>query len=288
VISGSYIESIDCDGPKSCDGAVIVVNEPKEHFLLNCAGIDACNGMQIEVHLAGPPPGFRCADTLNKDILPFSKIVCSDTMSCQGIQITVHNGGCNKVIIEEFICSQPNACNGLNLSLLGDVDIASCECGPSCNNAVGISQCFQNLEKYLCSDSITCMGQTKTITNPANAFKFECIATGACKASNFKIEFNENLPEPITFLDAFKFSGISSANGATFIIDNQQTVQLTVGVIECSGTASCLATTFITGPNVVISEINCANNACNGCKIKQSQYDQGIPCDPSATQFLPI
>merc|ERR1719242_1662860 len=90
VMVTQFMYQIKCDGPRSCQDAVITVNFPTENFALECTGIDSCNGLRIVVNLPGPPPGYMCGP---KGELPFSKILCSANRACESLEVTVNNQG---------------------------------------------------------------------------------------------------------------------------------------------------------------------------------------------------
>merc|ERR1712154_675744 len=88
-----------------------------------------------------------------------------------------------------------------------------------------------------------CIGASKVVTNPSNAFYVECSNDWSCQNGNFHIELNrEGRTRPTTFFEGFVLSGMNAAKSAVFRIDN--------------------------GYNVEIQNIICAPNACNGCLVK--------------------
>jgi len=220
-----------------------------------------------------------------------SGIQCTNAEACQGMELSINNAGCDKVRIENINCLQSNSCNLAKFDLTGDIEIRNCQCGPSCNTATGLSKCFQNLDRLLCPDPQSCKGQTKTITNTLNNFKFECGNVESCEMAQFTFEYtqDESKPRPVEMLEAFVFGGEYSARGSTFTFVNAQgneqfsqiPVILTIARIECGGRGSCHGTTFITGPNVEVREVICATDSCLGCLIKFDASDSGRPCDPS-------
>merc|ERR1719461_2135402 len=257
--------------------AHFIINEPKANFLLDCAGVDACYGLQIEINIKGPPPGYRCASM--KEVLPFSKLSCSAEGACAGLNITVHNEGCKNVLFDRLECEAAGACTNANFDFIGAIDINECLCGPSCQSANGLNKCFENLPKLVCGDPRQCFGQIQTMLNPQNGFLFECSDVESCASGNFEILIDVNSLEPITFLEGFKIAGTKAAMGTTFVINNaQRGAWITIEAIECSGTFSCIDATFITGNNVIIEDVTCTGNACEGCVLKQTEMDVGIPC----------
>jgi hypothetical protein len=259
---------------------------------LECGGKSSCNALEIEINLPAPPEGYMCDPAVSKPILPISGIECNSDLACQGLDLTINNNGCYKVVIENVDCVQPDSCNAAVFTFNGDVTIQNCHCGPSCGNAVGLDQCYENLEIMLCPDPLSCLGQVQTIVNPVNGFKFICGNVQSCQQGIFTIELNANIkPEPITVFEGFVLGGFNSANGATFIIDNKQgdfsfsgmPILLEVEKIECGGFGSCVGATFVTGDNVQIREVVCAFGACAGCTIKRNVAEPGVPCDPSQT-----
>jgi len=270
VITSSNVLAIHCGGGRSCNNAVISVSNPKPNFSLKCSGIEACNGLKIELNLPVNPEG--CANSVT---LPFSKISCEKSRSCEGLEITINNEGCNKVTIESIDCIEPTSCDQAQFQLIGDIDITQCRVPL---NVGGLSRCFQNMDSFKCSEPEKCMNLNQVITNPANGFVVECSDTRSCQNSNIRIELNQD----VAYLKGFIFSGIQSAENAIFTIDNQQNNALRVESIKCSAYESCVGVTFITGNNVQIDKIECAGNACLGCTVKQTVSDPvGVPCELS-------
>jgi len=239
-----------------------------------------------------------CRPVERKRVFQMSGIQCNNAEACQGMHLSVTNAGCDKVRIENINCLQSNSCNLAQFALTGDIEIANCQCGPSCNTASGLSKCFQNLDRLLCPDPGSCKGQTKTITNTLNNFKFECGNVASCEDAHFTFEYNQDSsrPRPVELLEAFVFGGEYSARGSTFTFVNEQGVDpffnhdliLTIGRIECGGRGACQSTTFITGPNVEIQEVICATDSCLGCLIKMDAADLGRPCDPRQLPEVPV
>jgi len=297
TMEASNVYALDCNGDKSCEGATVRIVDPKPGFLLDCSGMGSCNGLTVDIEFSGPPSGFMCRPMERKQVFPMSGIQCSNAEACQGMELRVHNAGCDKVRIESINCLQSNSCNLAQFDLVGDIEIANCQCGPSCNTASGLSKCFQNLDRLLCPDPSSCKGQRKTITNTLNNFKFECGNVQSCESAQFTFEYNQDSsrPRPVERLEAFTFGGENSARASTFTFVNEQGVDyfskipiiLTIDRVECGGQGSCHGTTFITGDNVEIGEVICATDACLGCIIKRTANDFGRPCDPRQLPEVP-
>eukprot|EP00483_Globobulimina_turgida_P009381 UN09400 len=123
-----------------------------------------------------------------------------------------------------------------------------------------------------------------------NGFEFVCSSVESCRNSNFIIELTDGPSgvepdQPIERLTGFLMGGQFSAQDATFVIENKQGFQMSLGRIDCSGYGSCDGATFITGTTVFVEEINCAPNSCVGCRIKQTVNGPALPCDPA--EILP-
>jgi len=298
TIEASSVYALDCNGDKSCEGATVHIVDPKPGFLLDCSGMGSCTGLKVDIEFTGPPAGYMCRPVDRKRRFPMSGIQCNNAEACQGMELSIHNAGCDKVRIENINCLQSNSCNLASFELVGDIEIANCQCGPSCNTASGLSKCFQNLDRLLCPDPASCMGQTKTITNTLNNFKFECGNVQSCELAQFTFEYNQDSsrPRPVELLEAFVFGGQFSARGSTFTFVNEQGVDpftqipiiLTIGRIECGGAGSCQGTTFVTGSNVEVNEVICATDSCLGCVIKLNANDVGRPCDPNQVPAIPV
>merc|ERR1711971_3781 len=247
----------------------------------------------------GPPPGYMCRPVTQKETFQVSGINCGNEEACQGMSMTINNVGCDSVRIESLNCMEHNACNLAHFDLMGDVELSQCLCGPSCDNAMGISKCFQGLATLLCSDPRACLAQTKTITNPKNLFKLECGNVQSCQSAHFTFVFDEdsNKAEPVRTIETFVFGGMHSARRGTFEIVNAQGVDpftqipviVTLDRIDCGGEGSCVGATFILGQNVQVKEVICAAGACLNCWIKLTADDIGIPCDlKQATLPAPV
>ena len=152
-------------------------------------GLGACNALKIDITLTSTAV---CDTSVAKEIFNIGGIDCGNDLSCQGLEITVNNAGCDKVEIETVECLHDNACNAANFVFIGDIDIKNCQCGPSCDNATGLSKCFKNLAKLECPDPLSCMGANRMITNPMNGFEFKCGSTQSCQNANFHIELNQD------------------------------------------------------------------------------------------------
>jgi hypothetical protein len=233
-----------------------------------------------------------------KNVLQMSGVQCNNAEACQGMELSIANAGCDRVRIENINCLQSNSCNLAQFALSGDIEIANCQCGPSCNTASGLGKCFENLDRLLCPDASSCAMQTKTITNTLNGFKFECGNVESCADAHFTFEYNQDptKPAPVESLEAFVFGGESSAKGSTFTFVNEQGMDpvynhdliVKIERIECGGSGSCQGTTFVTGPNVEIGQVICATDSCLNCVIKLDAADSGRPCDPRQLPTVPV
>jgi len=293
------VNSVNCHGYRSCQDAAMVITDPQPNFLVDCSGLSSCEGLVIDIRFSGPPPGYMCAvdwdPTLTKDLFSISAIECENEAACKGMTLSITNEGCTSVVVQELLCREYDSCSEAAFHLVGDVTLNQCHCGPSCAEASGLSKCFQNLDKVTCNDPQICMEQQRVITNPLNGFLFECGNIESCRNIDVRFELNKdpNRRRPITRFDGLVFGGVNAAFGGVFTFENQQglnepvaegveaqPVLLTVRKIECAQDGSCENAVFVTGPNVLISEVVCATDACYGCLIKEKEGDVGMPCDP--------
>merc|ERR1719229_235918 len=288
VIDGTNVDSVNCNGYRSCQGAKMVITDPKPNFLLDCSGFSSCEDLEIEIRFSGPPAGYMCAvdadPTLVKDIFSIGAIECENEAACKGMKLTINNEGCTSVQIRDLRCLEYDSCSLADFQFIGDVSLNECRCGPSCAEATGLSKCHQNLDKVTCNDPQICMDQTRVITNPRNHFQFECGNIESCMNIDVRFELTADLnrPRPITIFDGLVFGGVNAAFGSVFTFDNQQgldtnvpegtvaePIELTVNKIECSQDGACENAVFVTGDYVTIREVNCATDACYGCLIKE-------------------
>jgi len=298
-IVASAVDSVNCFGYRSCNGAVMVITDPKPNFVLDCTGYAACEDLEIQIVYSGPPPGYMCAvdqdPALEKPLLPIGSIECENEEACQGMRLTVNNAGCSSVRIGALRCSERDSCNLADFDLIGDVSIDQCHCGPSCADATGLSACFQNLAKVECNDPQSCLGQQRVITNPLNNFAMFCGNEESCKDSSVTFEFTAepNKPRAIERMNGLVFGGKSAGENGLFVFNNAQglaepafegatpePVWLTVNKIECGQDSACENAVFVVGDNVSIREFQCALDACYGCLVKHKMSDAGVPCDP--------
>eukprot|EP01083_Nonionella_stella_P144900 453182_1 len=147
TITGTNIAVIDCDALRACQYAKIRITDPTEHFVIECGGVNSCEGMEIEVNFSGAPPGYRCTyinnPTYVKPVFELEGIECAAPSACNSIDITINNeSGCRAVNVELVECIQYNSCNGAVFDLLGDVTLGRCLCGASCGTAVGLESCY--------------------------------------------------------------------------------------------------------------------------------------------------
>lgn len=273
-MSADYVQTVSCHGTSACENAIIHISEPKSGFLLECSGVDSCNNLQIDIRLASQ----ECVG-----VIPILGIRCFDARSCENAQIKIVNTGCNALSIESVQCHRHTSCKQTHFELIGDIEIEQCKCGvgTSCNNAIGLDQCFKTLYKMACGDPSppvdACKGQTRTVLNPANGFIFECKNVRSCQDSDFTIELDETAY--VEQLGPMKLQGYQSAMDAVFTINNLQRFRIEVEYIECSGVESCKGTTFISGELASFKRVICAKDACVGCLIKQNVNDFGTPCN---------
>jgi len=281
-IYADTIFGLICDVDRACAQANVVVDNPAPDFELDCNGPESCAGLQLEVNIGeAPPGGMMCnPDTAGTTVVALEGIVCNSRDACKDMQLTINNIGCDKVVLDSIHCQQPGACNGASFAFNGDIDIVDCFCGPSCNFATGLDKCYQNLERLLCPDPRSCLGMVRTIVNPQNGFFWECGGPNSCAHSQLTLQFNG--AEALTSVDSLKFGGLAAGEGVTVTFENQQVgTVVTVNRIECGGAQSCEDATFITGENVVVEQVICANpDACAGCVLKVNAADLGTPCLP--------
>jgi hypothetical protein len=235
----------------------------------------------IDINLAGPPAGYKCKDVLIKDILDIRGVSCDNDISCEGMEITINNAGCDKLILDSIECNAFESCNAAIFNFIGDIDILQCECGPSCTNAQGLGKCFTNLAQLECPTVEACKDINKRIINPMNSFELKCGDTRSCQNSHFTFELNRQGANAVNYLKGFFLSGESSASGATFQIDNKQGTAVTMELIECSGLNSCTDATFILPESITVTKVLCSLGACENCLIRTSLLDAGRPCDPT-------
>eukprot|EP01084_Bolivina_argentea_P315190 546014_1 len=290
IISAVNAGIIQCDGENACQNAHITIIDPINEFLLNCGGISSCEGLNIDIII--PNTRGNMCNRRMQDIFYITKIACNDNRACKNMQITIENSGCDKVIIRDLECIQPNSCNNANFNLIGDIAIENCQCGASCDTTSGLDQCFMsnlNLYNFACNNERECFQKQKIIENPRNGFEFICAAMRSCSYGEFIIKLNDNPPklEIVEYL-GIKISGDYAAQHATFIIENTQTngKSLDINGIECNGYRACEWTTFITGVGVNINSVSCTYDACDNCYIKESINSVGVPCDPAFVSSL--
>eukprot|EP01083_Nonionella_stella_P065253 170801_1 len=275
-IVGTHVRTVDCDGDRSCQDATITITDPTAAFVLDCGGIESCHNLQIDIYFSEEEGG--CGDQSMMNTFRMDKITCANRRSCEGLQITVNNAGCDVVMIDTLECVQHDACNGAVFDFIGAVGIDHCKCGPSCANAQGLESCYEGLAFLKCTDPRACASQVSTVTNPRNGFEFICSDVSSCMAATFTLELTHDIGKPTSKLGKFIFSGEYAAQGATFIIDNDQAIDMAVELVECAGPMSCYGTTFVLKGSVYIEKFVCAPGACEGCVIKQTSGAAGVPC----------
>mmetsp|Transcript_1709 Transcript_1709/g.2782 ORF Transcript_1709/g.2782 Transcript_1709/m.2782 type:complete len:667 (+) Transcript_1709:111-2111(+) len=276
---------LECNVDRSCAQAVMQIDNPADYFSIDCNGPQSCLGLSLTINIG--IEGQQCDASLADSVVHHLEgLRCNSVESCKDMQITINNRGCNKVVLNNLECMQPESCTGASFQFIGDIDINQCQCGPSCGYTTGLEKCFENLERVLCPDAESCMAVTKTIANPLNYFYLECGGDYSCSDATFNIQLTSVVDrEDVTYFEALKFGGMRSGQRVTVVFDNQQVseiggvVKVVLDRIECSGLESCQDATFITNDNVMINRIVCPSaDACSGCLVKRDAADIGMPC----------
>jgi len=141
VITGSNIKSIDADKAGSMKNAKVTLSSVVADFDLNCIGIGSCEGMKLEINIAGPPPGFMCNPALRGSLIEWASLSCYGQDSCRNMEIVVNNNGCNRIEIQQIECYSPTACANAKFELNGDVTVNNCDLlGSSAGIATGLAQ----------------------------------------------------------------------------------------------------------------------------------------------------
>jgi len=289
IITGVHINGINAIGDGSLRDAKVTVYNPSEEFSLECLGISSCSGLTLEIIIPGPANGMACDPNYRPRQLPLGYINCAQQESCSYMRFSFVNEGCDSYEFDSLSCIQGDSCYGATFDFVGEVEVTACELSGTGHTVTGISKCFENLDRLICSEPSSCRGAHRAITNPANNFMLSCEGTGACYNAVTEIDLNVNAAEPILNFEALKFLGEASGASATIIIRNDQNGQLlTIDRIECLALESCAGTTFVTGYYVGITEIICHPGACFGCKIKTFVDDVAyVPCDPKQDYVVP-
>jgi len=107
----------------------------------------SCENMSFEVVIPGPPPGFECNADIAKEELIMAGIDCGGQESCRGAQITIRNEGCDKIVIDALKCFNADSCTDATFNFVGDIEVATCDLGPSGTSASGLDKCFENLSQ---------------------------------------------------------------------------------------------------------------------------------------------
>lgn len=141
VISGSNIKSIDADKAGSMRNARVTLSSVVADFDLNCIGIGSCEGMKLEINVAGPPPGFMCNPAFSGQTIEWASLSCYGQDSCRNMEIIINNEGCNSIEIQQIECYSPTACAAASFQLNGDVRVNNCDLiGSSAGIATGLAQ----------------------------------------------------------------------------------------------------------------------------------------------------
>jgi len=282
LINALNVAQIECSGDLGCRNSVIRVADPVfPGFKLDCSAMASCEGVQLEVVIPGPPPGYACNPEAASTELVMAGIDCSGQESCRGAQITVRNDGCDKVVVDALKCFATDSCTDAQFNFIGDIDIATCDLGPSGTSARGLEKCFENLSQLKCPDPRSCAGAVRTLLNPMSQFVLHCGNTAACEGAQLTLEYNADAGG-VTRIDGYVFSSEDSGRGATITVRNEQRTGdvITIEKIECSAKNACADATFVLGHDVSIWEVNCGANSCGGCLVKIDAADVGMPCDP--------
>lgn len=126
----------------------------------------------------------------------------------------------------------------------------------------------------------SCAQTIRTINNPPNSFTMECVASGACAASQFTFEYSGGMT---TYLEGIKAGAPYALYGSTFTVDNTaRGTNLVVRTIEC-GHGLCAGATF-RFLNADFGDITCDEYAgCGaGCMVEMPP-DMPVPCDQVST-----
>merc|ERR1719188_1961985 len=289
LMQSVHVSSINAIGDGALRDAKITVYNPTDEFTVECLGMSSCSGLTLEIIIPGPANGMACDPKYQPKIIPLAYINCAQQESCAYMRFSFVNEGCDKYEFDSLSCTLGDSCTGATFDFVGEVDVANCELSGTGHTVTGISKCFENLDRLICSDPSSCRGAHRAISNPANNFMLSCEGTGSCYNSVTEIDLNVNAREPILNFEAFKFLGEAAGASATVILRNDQNGQLlTIDRIECLALESCAGTTFVTGYYVGIGEIICLPGACFGCKIKTFIDDvHYVPCDPKQDYVVP-
>jgi len=290
IVSGTKVGEIQVSGDMGLRNAIVTLNEVTNDFKLHCTGMSSCADTSIDIMIPAPAPGEFC----NPAPLRIGAINCGGQEACSGMRLRISNQSpCKKVTVDSIACTEADSCLGANVRFEGSVSLLDCNLGSSGHSITGngIAHCYANLQGLLCQDPLSCVGITKTLTNPREAFKLHCGALGSCQNGNVLISLlsiDLPYPDPNTgewftyteWFDGFYCSGPSSCAGATITIRNDQRGKtLEVENIECTAPGACTGTQVITGPDVEIVDAKCVPiDACNGCVVKVNAADPGIPC----------
>lgn len=282
ALTGDNVLQIECSGDLGCKNSVMRVTDPVlPGFKLDCSALASCEGMQLEVVIPGPPPGYECNPDAAKEELLIAGIECGGQESCRRADITIRNEGCHKVVVDALKCFTLDSCTDASFHFVGDIDLASCDLGPSGTGASGLDKCFENLSQLKCPDPRSCAGAVRTLVNPMAQFLLHCGNAGACQDAQLTLAFDARAGG-VTKLDGYVFSAEDSGRGATIAVRNEQrSGVLEIEKIECSAKNACADATFVLGHDVSIWEINCGANSCGGCRVKINANDAGVPCDPT-------
>lgn len=126
-IVGRNIKSIDAAGILSMANAVVSVYNPVADFNLDCVGMGGCKGLQMEVVIEGPPPGYQCNPAIDPQMVEFNAIQCSGQESCEDMVLTIRNNGCNPIEIQQIECILPSSCRNTRINLIGNIEVNNCD-----------------------------------------------------------------------------------------------------------------------------------------------------------------
>eukprot|EP01083_Nonionella_stella_P272312 923337_1 len=236
------ILDVKCNGPQACKNTKIVVNDPSDQFKLDCNGDFSCGDLELTINVPGPENGCENFHGHNEPFL-WKGINCGANDACAGMKLTVVNNGCRTVIIEDLQCSPGGACTGavfnLNSGTGFGVQVKNCMCGPSCQQAVGLDACYNNVQLLDCPDISSCASQTQTIVNPGNDFLLRCSNIESCNLLKLNIIISGASQNLIQRFTGYSCSASMSCQHAVISIENQQinsngkSVILSVNIIQC-------------------------------------------------------
>lgn len=262
-INDGSVENIICGGDFACESAEIIISNPAEDFQIECKEPSSCDNIMVTIIIPR-----------TSSVTEFKGFGCGGPSACQNAKFTIVNENMsgNNLNVEQLNCEASAACRGAIFSFIGNVEIEECKCGSQggCLGAIGISDCFQNLDKLECKDT-ACIGSDEPmiIMNPTNDFELIC---ENCKGAKMKIVIDDNAEDgPIRNIKSIK---CGECENVEIIISNQQRrATINVEKIECkNGDNTCNNAMFSREGKVNFNEIECESGSCNGCKAN------GKPC----------